>query len=168
MVARVAAAILFFAISVAAAAQPAARVYRIGFVTPLSATPEPPTLRALREGLRELGYIEGKNVVIEARFADGRNERLPELAAELVGLKPDVLVAGSDLGGKRLALLKEAIPGISHIAPLQNSTSPIGGPYVGETQSAARALYVKVDVFNAGNAADLEFEMLGLLPSWCR
>src|SRR5262245_55711954 len=70
--------------------QPAGRVWRVGT---LSAWP--PSLReeAFRQGLRSLGYIEGQTVVIESRYADGRFERLPDLAAELVQLKVDVIVA---------------------------------------------------------------------------
>src|SRR5436853_226422 len=49
---------------------------------------------AFRQGLRELGYVEGQNIVIEYRYAEGKAERLPELAAELVGLKVDVIVSG--------------------------------------------------------------------------
>ena len=93
-----AAAVLLLAGSVAAQAQQAARVYRVGFVSPLSPSPEPPTLRAFRQGLRELGYVEGRNVIVDARFAEGRSERLPELVAEVLRLKVDVLVAGSSLG----------------------------------------------------------------------
>src|SRR5262249_3598493 len=72
-------------------AQQAANVPRIGFLLHLA--PEPSTeVDAFRQGLRELGYIEGQNIVIEYRFASGHVERLPELAAELVRLKPDVIV----------------------------------------------------------------------------
>jgi putative ABC transport system substrate-binding protein len=75
----------------AAEAQPAGKVYRIGFL--FWGAPGPSAeLDAFRQGLRELGYIEGQNVAIEVRFASGRVERLPELAAELVRLKPDVMV----------------------------------------------------------------------------
>jgi len=79
-------------------AQQAARVYRIGLVTPLSAVPEPTTVHAFRQGLRELGYVEGKNVIIDARSAEGRPERFPELVAEVIRLKVDVLVVGSTVG----------------------------------------------------------------------
>src|SRR2546427_2662903 len=76
----------------AAEAQPAAKVARIGYLAPnLAASPH--THEAFRQGLRDLGYIEGRNVVIEYRDAEGKPERLPALAAELVGLKVDVIVA---------------------------------------------------------------------------
>jgi putative ABC transport system substrate-binding protein len=86
-------------------AQQAAKVYRIGYVShPLPVSPEPPTLRAFRNGLRELGYVEGKNVIVETRSSEGREERLPELVADLIRLKVDVLVVGgtsSTLAAKR-------------------------------------------------------------------
>lgn len=93
MVVRLAAAVLLLAGSVAAEAQQA--VYRVGFVSPLPPVPEPIQLRAFRQGLRELGYVQGTNLIIETRFAEGRNERLPELIAEVVRLKVDVLLVGS-------------------------------------------------------------------------
>jgi putative ABC transport system substrate-binding protein len=79
-------------------AQPAAKVGRIGFISPLAGSPEPPTLRAFRQGLRELGHVEGKTVLLETRFWEGREERLPELLADLLGLKVDVLVVGATTG----------------------------------------------------------------------
>lgn len=98
MVTGLAAVVLLLAVLVAVEAQQAVRVYRIGFVSPLSRVPEPSQLHAFRQGLRELGYVDGKNVIIEARFAEGRNERLPELVAELLRMKVDVLLAGSTPG----------------------------------------------------------------------
>jgi putative ABC transport system substrate-binding protein len=77
---------------VAAEAQPAAKVPRIGYISPNLAA-NPPTHEAFRQGLRDLGYVEGRNVVIEYRDAEGKLERLPALAAELVALKVDVIVA---------------------------------------------------------------------------
>jgi putative ABC transport system substrate-binding protein len=79
-------------------AQPAAKVYRVGVVSPLEASPEPPTVRALRQALRELGYVEGKNLVLETRYANGRPESFPGLVAGLIAQKVDVLVAGSNAG----------------------------------------------------------------------
>jgi putative ABC transport system substrate-binding protein len=79
----------------AAEAQPAGTVVRIGFVSPISPGP---TIDAFRQGLREVGYVEGKNVIVETRFAEGRPERLPLLIGELIRLKVDVLVVGSTGG----------------------------------------------------------------------
>jgi putative ABC transport system substrate-binding protein len=82
-------------------AQQTARVDRIGYlVTSLAAAPAEQR-EAFRQGLRELGYAEGRNVVIEYRDAEGKSERLPALAAELVALKVDVIVTG---GGTLAAL----------------------------------------------------------------
>jgi putative ABC transport system substrate-binding protein len=72
-------------------AQKAKGMRRIGWLSPVSAADGLPNLDALRVGLRELGYAEGRNITIEARWADGRGERLPQLAAELVRLPVDVL-----------------------------------------------------------------------------
>jgi putative ABC transport system substrate-binding protein len=77
-----------------AEAQQPAKVPRIGFLTTPSPTAAAYYLEAFREGLRELGYVEGKTIAIEYRFAEGRPERLPALAAELVRLKVDVIVTG--------------------------------------------------------------------------
>jgi putative tryptophan/tyrosine transport system substrate-binding protein len=73
--------------------QPTARSHRVGFLGLSSPSDYAPYLNAFLQGLRELGYVEGTNIVIDYRWADGREERLPELATELVALKPDVLVA---------------------------------------------------------------------------
>ncbi len=78
----------------AAEAQPTGKVYRIGYLAPGSATVSQLPVEAFREGLRELGLVEGQNIVIDYRFAEGRFDRLPDLAAELVRLKVDVIMAG--------------------------------------------------------------------------
>jgi putative ABC transport system substrate-binding protein len=78
----------------AAEAQPAAKVARIGYLATNNLTLSPPHLHgAFRQGLRDLGYVEGRNIVIEYRDAGGKLERLPAVAAELVALKVDVIVA---------------------------------------------------------------------------
>jgi ABC-type uncharacterized transport system substrate-binding protein len=74
-------------------AQPARKSYRIGFLGLSSAADYAPYLNSFLQGLHELGYEEGRNMVIEYRWADGREERLPELAVQLVRLNPDVLVS---------------------------------------------------------------------------
>ena len=77
------------------AQQPTAIIARIGFLGVSTPAAWAPRVDAFRAGLRDLGYVEGKNVVIEFRFAEGKYERLPELAAELVRLKVDVIVTHS-------------------------------------------------------------------------
>ena len=80
----------------AAQSQPAGKVYRIGWLSPASAANGLPNLDALRAGLRELGYVEGRNITIEVRWADGEGPRLSKLATELVALRVDVIcTAGS-------------------------------------------------------------------------
>jgi putative ABC transport system substrate-binding protein len=76
----------------AARAQQAAKVYRIGILEAIPAAQNTANLAALRKGLRELGYVEGRNLIIEYRSADGRAERFPELASEMVGLKVDLIL----------------------------------------------------------------------------
>src|SRR6266566_6935758 len=78
-----------------AGAQQAGKVYRIGYLSPVSLVLQTQSgvLEAFRQGMRELGYIEGQNIVIEYRYAEGRDDRLADLAAELVRLKMDVIVA---------------------------------------------------------------------------
>jgi len=78
----------------AAAAPPATKVYRIGIVRPSTASATASSNEAFTQRLRELGYTEGQNLVIEARFAHGQLERLPVLVAELVRLQVDCLVVG--------------------------------------------------------------------------
>ena len=80
---------LLFALSYSASAQQPKKVPRIGYLTSVGSAPN----EAFLQGLRDLGYVEGKNVLIEFRTTGGKSERLPELAAELVRLKVDVIVA---------------------------------------------------------------------------
>ena len=194
-------AVLLATGSIAAQVQPAGKVYRIGFVSVGSTGSD-----AFRQGLKEAGYVEGKNVIIEMRSAEGRAERLPELVSEVLRLKVDVLVAmstqtalaaqkatttvpvvfasvadpvaagivaslarpggnitgtalfvgGSGFGGKWVELLKEAAPGVSRVAVLWNSANPAGAPLVRDMQVAAPVLKVKLDLFEARDAASLE------------
>jgi putative ABC transport system substrate-binding protein len=76
----------------AAEAQPQGKMHRIGYLSLQRAEGDKSWVAAFRQGFRDLGYVEGKNIVIEQRHAAGRPERLPELASELLGLKVDVLV----------------------------------------------------------------------------
>src|SRR5918996_3100756 len=85
---------MLFALCLPSEAQPPPKVPRIGFLAAVSPSAVSDRIEAFRHGLRELGYVEGKNIVIESRYAEGKLERLPALAAELVHLKVDVILSG--------------------------------------------------------------------------
>ncbi len=170
-------------------AQQGEKVYKIGVLSAGSATP---ATHNVADALRELGYVEGKNLTFERRYAEDRLDRLPKLAAELVSLKVDIIMtAGTlaplaakratstipivmmaagdpvgsglvaslaqpggnvtgmslmapDLGGKRLELLKELLPGISRVAILWNAANPYSALVFKETTGAAQTLEVEL------------------------
>jgi putative ABC transport system substrate-binding protein len=95
---------VLFALGSPAHAQQPAKVPRIGYLTRGRLLPSP-YYEAFKQGLRELGYVEGKNIVIEGRSAEGKSDRVPKLASELVRLKVDVIVAvgPGDTGAAREA-----------------------------------------------------------------
>ena len=165
------------------------KVPRIGILSPSSSGPSP-LINAFQEGLRNLGYVDGQSIVIEYRFAEAKPERLVPLAAELVNLKVDVILAintpaaeaaknatkaipivftwvgdsaglvaslarpeanitglttiSTDLSGKRLELLKEALPGISRVTVLWNPGTPITRRMADEMQRVAPKLGMQV------------------------
>ena len=84
--------------------------FRVGYLSLFGRPPDGAPPGPLREGLRALGYVEGKNIMYEARFADGKVDRLPSLAAELVQLKVDVIVTA---GGPATRAAKQATSTIS-------------------------------------------------------
>jgi len=98
-------ALTILAAPFSAAAQPSSKEFRVGHLFGGSRTPDGLPPGPLREGLRELGYVEGRNVRYEARFAEGKMDRLPDLAAELVRVKVDVIVAQ---GGAAAVAAKQA------------------------------------------------------------
>src|SRR3990172_7990951 len=99
LIPNLAAVVLVCLLAHTAEAQQAKKIPRVGFLM-AGSTPSPtparpsPTVESFRQGLRELGYVEGKNIIVEYRYAGGKFERLPALAAELVRLKVDVIVTG--------------------------------------------------------------------------
>jgi putative ABC transport system substrate-binding protein len=184
-------------------AQQAKKVPQIGFLTTGSGSGL--NTEAFRLGLRELGYVEGKNIIIEYRRAEGRLERLPELAEELVRLKVDLivapqtpaalaakkatqttpiiivaaaepvgsglvatlarpggnvtglsLVAGFEISGKQLELLKEALPKLTHVAALANPANKPTAGFLKEAELAARSLGVQLHVFEARDPNELD------------
>ena len=96
---------------VVAAAQQPTKVYRIGRLSPgLPPSQLSPSMEAFRQGLRDLGYVEGQNLVIEWRWAEGREERLPDLAAELVRLQVQVIVVGGGAAIRAAQYATSTIP----------------------------------------------------------
>ncbi len=108
-------------------AQPAGKVYRIGFLSlgspPTPATPHP--IEAFRQGLRELGYVEGRNVVIESRWGQGKLDALPALAAELVHLRVDIIVTVATMTAQAAHKATRTIPIV-----MATSADPVSGGVV--------------------------------------
>jgi putative tryptophan/tyrosine transport system substrate-binding protein len=90
-----------FLLSIPAGAQQPGKVPRVGFLVISSRSAASTRIEAFQQGLQELGYVEGKNIIVESRYAEGKSVRMPQLASELVGLKIEVLVAG---GGDQVTL----------------------------------------------------------------
>ena len=116
---------MLLALCVSVEAQQPAKIPRIGFLSPTSPSTNPARREALRQGLRELGYVEGKNIVIEWRSAEGKRDRLPAIAAELVRLKVDVIVTAGP-GSTRAA--KEASSTIPIV--MGQDTDPVDNGFV--------------------------------------
>jgi putative ABC transport system substrate-binding protein len=93
-----------------ASAQQAGKVYRIGILETRPAAQNADNLNALRKGLRDLGYVEGQNLVIEYRSSEGRAERFPDLASELVSLKVDLIVTRGSPAAKAAKNATGTIP----------------------------------------------------------
>jgi putative ABC transport system substrate-binding protein len=178
-------------------AQQAGKVPRIGYLA-LNPAANPHLHEAFRQGLRDLGYVEGRNLVIEYRDDEGKVERLPALAAELVSLKVDLIVAGAyqatlaaknatktipiimvavadpvrigliaslvrpggnitgltllagtEMIGKHLELLKEAVPNLSRVAVLSNPANPMHVLRLREVEVAGRSLRVQLQILKA-------------------
>jgi putative tryptophan/tyrosine transport system substrate-binding protein len=106
-----------------ASSQPSARMWRVGFLSGGGRTPDGAPPLALRNALRDLGYVEQQNVVYVARWADAKQERLPGLAAELVGLKVDVIVTA---GGPASTAAKQASTAIPIVLALVGDADGIG------------------------------------------
>ena len=92
---------MLYALSFPVQAQQPTKIPRIGYLHGASLYTMAARNEAFRQGLRELGYVEGKNIVIEWRYAEGKPDRLPALAAELVRLKVDIIVTGGPLSTRR-------------------------------------------------------------------
>jgi putative ABC transport system substrate-binding protein len=112
-------------VAVIADAQPLTKLSRIGFLNAGSPATSPARQEVFRQGLRDLGYVEGKNIVIEWRYADGKPDRLPAIAADLVRLKVDVIVTG---GGISTRSAKDATVTIPIV--MTQDIDPVGNGFV--------------------------------------
>ncbi|MGE5817661.1 MAG: ABC transporter substrate-binding protein, partial [Deltaproteobacteria bacterium] len=101
---------LLFALCCPLRAQQPAKVPRIGFLIASSASANSARVEAFRQGLRELGYVEGKNIIIESRYAEGRVDRLPALAADLVRLKVDIILSAGPAVPRPASKATKTIP----------------------------------------------------------
>ena len=128
----IAIALMLLAMAVIAEAQQPKKVVRIGYLSNADPATDSTRAEGLRLGLRELGYIEGQNIVIEYRFAKGKRDWEPELAAELVRLKVDIIVVAS--GDVTIQAAKNATKTIP-IVMMGLGTDPVGA---GHVESLAR------------------------------
>jgi putative tryptophan/tyrosine transport system substrate-binding protein len=214
---------MLFALCSSAEAQQAKKVPRMGYLSPLDQTRESTRAQVIRLALRELGYIEGQNLAVEYRYANGTRDRFTDLAAELVGLKVEVIVAAggeplirsamnaskttpivmtgsgpdpvqaglieslarpsgnvtgltylsTELGGKRLELLKEAIAKITRVAVLYEPANTASVIELKLVQTAARALGLTVRSWDVRDADGFEKVFAALdkerrMDSMCR
>jgi putative tryptophan/tyrosine transport system substrate-binding protein len=195
---------MLFALSVSAQAQQSAKIPRIGFLSASSAAALSARIEAFRQGLRELGYAEGKDIIVEWRYAEGKLDRQRELAAELVRLKVEVIVSagpeptraaktitsaipivmtndpdpvgdgfianlarpggnitglstfGPELSGKRLEILREAVPKLSNVVILGTSTAPGQAQIIKESELALNAFGVTLHYLDVLDSKDIE------------
>jgi putative ABC transport system substrate-binding protein len=118
--------VILFTLCLSAYAQQAAKkIPLVGFLSLNPASVQKDRVEAFREALRRLGYVEGQNIIIDYRFADGKSERLPRLAAELVALNVDVIVTA---GNSATAPAKEATKTIPIV--MMNDTDPVGQGHI--------------------------------------
>jgi len=116
---------LLFALCAIAEAQQPAKIARIGYLTAASPFPISARTEAFRQGLRELGYVEGKDIVIEYRYAEAKLDRLPALAAELVHLRVDVIVTAGPVPTRSAKEATVTIPIV-----MSQDTDPVGNGFV--------------------------------------
>ena len=191
-------------------AQQPKKIAKIAYLAPSTTAAAAHLVEAFRQGLRELGYVEGKTFVLELRYGEAKAERLPGIARELVGLKVDVIVTATDvaiaavkretqtipivmanstdpvgtgfvaslarpgrnvtglssispeLGGKRLELLKEVVPGLSRVAFLWNPDVRGAVLDYKETEGAASSLRLQLQSVEVVRAEDFDHAFSGI------
>jgi putative tryptophan/tyrosine transport system substrate-binding protein len=126
-------AVVLFALGVIAEAQQPKKIFRLGYLSNSDPASEAPRSEGIRVALRELGYIEGQNIASEYRYAEAKQDRYPELAAELVGLKVDIIVV---TGGGPLGI--QAAMNATKTIPIVMTGSGFDPVEVGFVESLAR------------------------------
>src|SRR6266568_3168806 len=116
---------MLFALCMPAEAQQPTKIPRIGYLSGSSPSTSPARRKAFQQGLRELGYVEGKNIIIEWRFAEEKFDRLPALAAELVRLKVDIIVTGGPQATRPAKQATSTIPIV-----MAQDPDPVGNGFV--------------------------------------
>ena len=116
---------MLFALCFSVEAQQPTKIPRIGFLIGTSPTANAARVEAFRQGLRELGYVEGKTIVIEWRYAEGKLDRFPALAAELVRLKVDIIITGSEPATRAAKEATITIPIV-----MEQDSDPVGNGFV--------------------------------------
>ena len=114
-----------FAGPLGAEAQPPTKIWRIGYLGPVSPSAGARLLESFRQGLRERGYVEGQNILIDYRWADGIPDRFPALAAELIQLRVDVIVTYNNPAVDALRQATRTIPIV-----VANMGDPVGSGFV--------------------------------------
>jgi putative tryptophan/tyrosine transport system substrate-binding protein len=129
----------------------------IGFLSGSSPGAVPHLLTAFHRGLGDTEFIEARNLAIDYRWADGRYDRLPALAAELVRGRVSVIVAFTQaVEGKKFDLLSKLVPTSETFAFLLNPNSPVAEEKAKEVQDTVRALARQLQVFGAGTASEID------------
>ena len=123
------------ALSFPAHAQQPKKIARIGYLSVLSSASDAARLEAFRQGLRELGYVEGQNLAIEPRYAEGKLDRLPDLVGELVRLNVDVIVAGGSTAIRAAKNATKLIPIV-----MAHGSDPVALGYVASLARLAETL----------------------------
>src|SRR5256712_1172389 len=117
---------LLLALSYHAEGQQPTKISRVGYLNAGSASTNPARIEAFRQGLRELGYVEGKNIVIEYRYGEGKLDRVPALAAELVRLNVDIIVVAG--GNATLSPIKQTTDTIPIV--MANVADPVASGFI--------------------------------------
>src|SRR6266511_6011039 len=146
---------MLFALCAAVEAQQSKKFFRIGVL--FIGGRNQPHLEAFKQGLRERGYTEGKNITLEYRYAEGKEDRLPLLAAELVHLKVDVIVVTADSSGQAAQRATKTIPivvttGDPVASGLADSLAKPGGNVTGLSVLLADLSGKRVEILKIGRA----------------